>query len=113
METFCRCILCVFKIYINFKTLRGISKPYTLSISEIIDSERHDFSEHPFAVTVVTGLKQCLNLRKSILILLLHHSEIIMVQERFPLIISEILGLFVNILFVNENYSRHKRKNLT
>ena len=36
-----------------------------------------------------------------------------MVRNRSLLVISDILRLLLNILFANDKYSRHKRKNLT
>ena len=74
---------------------------------------KEPFSQKPLAVTIITVIKHCQNIHKSILILLLHHSELNMVAKMSLLVTSEILGLVLNIWFTNDKYSRHKRENIT
>ena len=54
-------------------------------------------SEYPFTVNILKGPKHCLNMHDGCFIMFFHCSKRSSVGET-PLVISEILGLFVNIL---------------
>ena len=70
-------------------------------------------SENPLAVTVLTSPKNSWNLQKSTFIILFHHSEPNKLsQKKLFLTRSEILGLLVNTLTANYEYSRSNRENL-
>ena len=70
-------------------------------------------SENPLAVTVLTSPKNSWNLQKSTFIILFHHSEPNKLsQKKLFLTRSEILGLLVNTLTADYEYSRGNRENL-
>ena len=62
-------------------------------------------SEYLWAVNMLKGPKECLNLHGSIFVIFFDHSEKKIRPKNYVLVVSEILWLFVKILTPSEKYS--------
>ena len=78
---------------------------YSLQKAALFKCLESPISEKLWTVDRLKGPKHCLNLQGSIFVRFFDDAEWKSAQKTFFLVVSEILGLFLNILTSDEEYS--------